>query len=292
VVPPDARADGEVRTADLSVPGEVAAAVAGADLIVNLVKHSGDWRGADRDPQSEQVNVGTMRALIAAVRAGRAAVPPVCVFAGTVSQVGLPPARPMDGSEPDHPLTAYDSQKLAAEVLLKAATADGVLRGISLRLPTIYGQRSATSAPDVGVVVGMARRAFAGEPLTMWDGGSVQRELVHVEDTADAFLAALDRPAPLVGAHWLVGTGEPRSLAALFGRISRSVAACTGRAPVPVVSTPAPAYATATDRASVLVDPAPFRAAAGWTARIPMEEGIDRTVAALAAQRRSRSRTP
>ena len=199
----------------------------------------------------------------------------------------------MDGTEPDLPRTAYDSQKLAAETVLKAATAEGVLRGISLRLPTIYGQRSATSAPDAGVVVAMARRALAGEPLTIWNDGSVLRELVHVEDTAAAFLAAIDRPARLAGRHWLLGTGTAHTLAEVFGQVSRSVAARTGEPPVPVVSVPAPEHATATDLASVLVDPDPFRSAAGWSARVRLEQGVDRTVAALVDRRSRRpSRMP
>lgn len=289
-VPADARAEVTVHTADLADPAAdpdaVTAAVAGSDVVVNLLKHSGDWRAADRDPVSERINVGTTRALVAALDARRRPGPaPLCVFAGTVSQVGVPPDRMLDGTEPDHPVTAYDRQKLDAERLLLAATAAGAVRGISLRLPTIYGQGPATHAPDVGVVAGMARRAIAGEALTMWADGAVRREFVHVEDTVAAFLAALDRPDRLAGRHWLVGSGQARTLRDALRTIAGSVAAHTGTPPVPVVSTPPPAHATATDLRSVAVDPTPFRVASGWTARVTLEEGVDRTVAALLADR-------
>jgi nucleoside-diphosphate-sugar epimerase len=279
-VPADARAEVTVHTADLADPDAVADAVAGSDVVVNLLKHSGDWRAADRDPLSRRVNVDSMRALVTALR--REGPPPVCVFAGTVSQVGLPPDRPLDGTEPDHPCTAYDQQKLDAERLLLAADA---VRGISLRLPTIYGQGPATHAPDVGVVAGMTRRALAGEPLTMWADGTVQREFVHVDDTVAAFLAAVDHPDELTGRHWLVATGQAHTLSDALHVIAKSVAARTGEPPVPVVSTPPPPHATATDLASVRIDPTPFRTASGWTAQVTLDEGVDRTAAALLAIR-------
>ncbi|HYN94591.1 MAG TPA: NAD-dependent epimerase/dehydratase [Pilimelia sp.] len=283
-VPADARADVLVHTADLADPAQVAAAVADADVVLNLLKHDGDWRGADRDPDSVRVNVATTKALVAAVQAGRRPVPPLCLFAGTVSQVGLPPDRPMDGTETDQPVTAYDRQKLEAERVLAAASAGGVLRGVSLRLPTVYGQGPAGGAPDVGVVASMVRRALAGQPLTIWGEGTVLREFVHVDDVVGAFLAAMDRPDPLAGRHWLIGTGIARTLRDALRMVARSVAAHTGEPAVPVVSTPPPAHATATDFRSVRINPIPFRVASGWSAGILLDEGIRRTVAALSIE--------
>ncbi|MEU7874983.1 NAD-dependent epimerase/dehydratase family protein [Dactylosporangium sp. NPDC049140] len=287
-VPADARADVEVRRADVADPGVVAAAVAGADVVVNLLKHDGDWRRAGTDPRSELVNTGTTAAIVAALRGRRSSgrhSPAVCVFAGTVSQVGVPPERPLDGSEPDRPQTPYDAQKLEAERLLLAATAAGVLRGVSLRLPTIYGQGPAAAAPDVGVIAAMIRRALDGAPLTMWGDGRVMREFVHVEDTVRAFLAAIDGADRLSGRHWLLGTGAPSSLRDALHLVSGAVAAVSGAAPVPVVAVPPPAHATATDLRSVRVDPVPFSAAAGWFPRVTLAEGISRTAAALFADR-------
>ncbi len=290
-VPDDARAEVEIRTADLSDPHQLSDAVADSAAVLNLLKHSGDWRSADTDPAAERVNVATMSALTAAFAAHPPAAgpPPLCLFAGTVSQVGLPPDRPMDGTEPDHPRTAYDRQKLTAEQTLKTATAAGVVRGISLRLPTVYGHAPA-GAPDVGVVATMTRRALAGQPLTIWNDGAVKRELIHLQDVVEAFLAALDRPHPLIGRHWLIGTGDARELADIFATIARSVAAHTGQPPVPVVSTTPPSHAAATDFRSVMIDPLPYRTAAGWSARIPLHEGIDHTVATLADQPPHRTR--
>ncbi|CAM5597001.1 NAD-dependent epimerase/dehydratase family protein [Streptomyces diastaticus] len=281
---PHGAATVDVRQADLS-SGALPEAVAGSDVVVCLVTHSGGWRAAESDPESARVNVGIMRDLLAALGAERpAGPPPLVVYAGAASQVGLPPRSVLDGSEQDRPATEYDRQKLAAEELLMAADAEGTVRGVSLRLPTVFGEACAPGARDRGVVSAMIRRALRHEPLTMWHDGTVKRDLVHVADVADAFAAAIDRPSPLTGRHWLLGAGRGDALGDVFHEVARIVAARTGRRPVPVVSVDAPADAPATDFADVTIDSSPFRAATGWSPRLPLREGLDRTVAALSQE--------
>ncbi len=120
-----------------------------------------------------------MSDIVDAVRAeNRAGGPPVALFAGTKTQVGLTEHERIDGTEPDLPRSPYGRQKPAAENVLKDATAEGVLRGVSLRLPTVYGHGPESTTDDRGVVSAMARRAMAGEQLTMWHDGSVRRDLL------------------------------------------------------------------------------------------------------------------
>ncbi|WP_326560826.1 NAD-dependent epimerase/dehydratase family protein [Micromonospora sp. NBC_01796] len=287
-VPHGAVAEVETYAADLTTPGAVEAAVADADAVVFLVLHTSGWRGADHDPASERTNVGVLDDLVRTLRSRRLPAPAV-VFAGSTSQVGLPPRVPIDGTETDHPATAYDRQKQAAEGLLRAATAEGVLRGVSLRLPTIFGPAPAPAAPDRGVVAAMARRALADEPLTVWADGAVQRDLLYVDDVAEAFVAALHHADLLAGRHWPLGTGVGVSLRDLFGTIAEVVAGHTGRPPVPVVSVPPPAQATGTDAHSMVVDASAFRAATGWRPLVPLREALDRTVTALVHPTRTAS---
>ncbi len=280
-LPEQMAAEVEVCTGDLTETACLADAVAGADVILHLGKHSGGWRDADT-PEGERVNVGIVRDLIEILRRRPPArTAPLVVFAATTLQVGQPPKWPMTGSEPDHPETAYGRQKLTAERLLKAASAASVLRGVSLRLPTVFGQSSLSQVADQGVVVTMARRALAGQPLTMWHDGTVRRDLVYVEDAADAFLAAMRCPDALTGQHWLVGSGRPDTLGAVFRTVARSVAAQTGEPAVPVVSVPAPAHAPVIDFQSMQIDPTPFQRVSGWCARTELAEAVHRTVAAL-----------
>ncbi|MFJ9775871.1 NAD-dependent epimerase/dehydratase family protein [Kitasatospora sp. NPDC101157] len=281
--PADAAASVETREVDLTAPGEAARAVADADAVVHLVAHTTDaanWRAAELDPHAERINVGLMRSVVEALRAqhrpGRR--PPTVVFAGSVSQVGR--SGPVDGSEPDEPVTVYARQKLAAERLLTAATAEGLLRGVSLRLPTVYGRGPGPQGR--GVVLAMTHRALAGEPLTLWGTGAVERDLLHVADAARAVAACLDHADELAGRHWPVGTGDPVTVAQLFTAIARSVAARTGRPPVPVRCVEPPRTATETDARGTVVDSSAFRSVTGWRPRMPLRQALDDLVAALA----------
>ncbi|MEV6236653.1 NAD-dependent epimerase/dehydratase [Lentzea sp. NPDC051838] len=274
ITPPVGRAETSVVTADLTDQTALAEAVAGSDAVLYLLLGDGGWRAAESDPAAERVNVGVMRDLVDVLRP-RDGAPPLVLYAGAASQVGVPPREPLDGTEPDRPETVYDQQKLLAEEILLKATAQGRVRGISLRLPTVYG------STGHGVVSAMARRALGDEPITMWHDGTVRRDLVHVDDIATAFLAALTHPDSLVGGHWLVGAGRGDELGDVFQLVAQAVSERVGRKPVAVTSVPPPEHAPVTDFRSVTIDSSTFRAATGWYPRIPLSEGVRRTVAAL-----------
>ncbi|MET9297296.1 NAD-dependent epimerase/dehydratase family protein [Streptomyces sp. NPDC003077] len=291
--PPGGTARGEVAAADLTAPGGVARAVAGADVVIHLVARIEGgvaWRAAEDDPTAARVNVGVMRDLLDALRAGPrlpGAPPPVVVFAGTASQAGR--SGRIVGGERDRPVTAYARQKLAAERALEEASARGTVRGVSLRLPTVYG---AGPGPfGSGVVAAMVERALAGRPLTVWRGVAGERDLLHIDDAARAFAAAVDHVDEVSGRHWLVGTGRPVAVADLFGAVARAVAVTTGRPPVPVLEVDPPASATAADALGMSVDSSAFRSATGWRPRVPLGRALEELVAAV-LERRGRGARP
>ncbi len=130
----------------------------------------------------------------------------------------------------------------------------------------------------------MIRKALAGEPLTMWHDGTPRRDLLNVEDAARAFVVAMEHIDALAGRHYVLGTGQAKSLGEVFQAIAAIVARQTGADPVPVVSVPPPPEADGTDFRSIDVDPSAFLAATGWRCEIPLVEALERTVAALLAE--------
>jgi reductase EvaE/reductase VcaE len=284
VVPPGP-AEIEVVTADVTDREELAKAVDGSDAVIYLLLGDGGWRSAGGG-SAERVNVGVMQDLLD-VLDSNGGVPPVVVYGGAASQVGVPQREPLDGSEPDKPETAYDRQKLRAERLLVRATAAGRVRGVALRLPTVFGESTPGGGHDRGVVSAMVRRALEEQPLTMWHDGTVRRDLVHVDDIATAFAAALAHPDSLAGRHWLLGAGRGDALGDVFRLIAAVTSELTGAPPVEVVSVEAPSHAPVTDFRSVTIDSSAFRAVTGWRPEIPLPEGIRRTAAALARKVRT-----
>lgn len=280
-VPDGAVADIEVRTADLAAPGAIAEAVHGADAVFHLVAATeAGWRVTEGDLAAERLNVGLVRDLAAALgEGGRGARPPVVIFPSTTTHLGAGPGGAVD---PDDVKSPYVRQKLLAEGVLAHAAAEGLLRSVSLCLPTVFGHGPATTAPDRGVVAAMTRRALAGDPLTVWGDGSVRRDLVYIDDVVEALLAAHDHADQLSGTHWEIGTGTGVTLLSLFTGVAGAVAAQTGGPAVPVVTVPPPEHADPADSEDVVVDPEPFRAVTGWRARVDLEDALRRTAAALA----------
>ncbi|MFC8132425.1 NAD-dependent epimerase/dehydratase family protein [Streptomyces sp. NPDC057302] len=287
VVPRDAVADIEVRTGDLTEEAVLTDAVEGSDVVIHLLAYmsaGANWRGAGS--AAERVNVGTMRRLTEILRPAPDGRPVTVIYAGTASQVGLSATTRVDGSEPDEPQSSYDRQKLTAQRVLEAATRAGHVHGFTLRLPTVIGCVPGRVGSK-GVVAAMIGRALAGEPITMWHDGSVRRDLLHVEDVARAFTAAVDHGHELVGRHWMIGSGRGEPLGAVFDRVAKLVSVRTGEAPVQVLTVPSPEYAELGDFHSMEIDSSAFRGVTGWLPRLTLEEGLERTVDDLHRQARS-----
>lgn len=264
--PVGGRAAVEVRSADMTDIGQLRSAIDGADAIVHLIAPGPD--------------AGVIAGLLDALAARPArSEPPAVIYAGSITQVGAPPRTLLDGTETDLPDTAVARDKHAAERALLQAGADGAVRGVSVRLPTVFGHNPATGRFDSGVVTAMIGRAIAGDALTMWHDGTVQRDLLHVQDAAAALLAAFDNVDTLAGGHWLVGTGVRTPLGDAFRAIADIVARRTQTAPVPVISVPPPRPLSATDVTSAVVDPSAFQRRTGWAARVPLRDGLEWTVA-------------
>lgn len=257
----------EVRTADLTRAHDVRQAIAGADAVIHVAAQIGgqaSWRVPGR--ASERLAAGLIGTVADAVRD-----PLVFVLASTAQL-----------SAGQH-AGAYAGHKAAAEACLSEATANGSLRGITVRLPTVYGRSPLTGSAGRGVFAAMARKAVAGEPITMWHDGSVRRDLLHVTDVGRAFAAALDHADRLSGGCWTVGTGTSSRLGDVFRHLAGLVAARTGAPAVPVVSVPAPDWADAGDFADAHVDPVPFASATGWAAGVALEPGLVTVVDAVLA---------
>lgn len=273
-------------TADLTDADAVAEAVGDADAVIVAVAHvTGDrgWRVADDDTHAATVNTGVARAVARACAArGGGGPAPVVVFAGSTTQAGHHP-HPLTGSEPDRPVTAYDRQKLAAERALLTADRAGACRAVSLRLPTVFGPPASTTAVDKGVVSLLVRRALAGEPLTLWHDGEVERDLLFVDDAAAAFVAALRAPDQLAGRAWIVGSGRGVTLRRLAEAVAEEAARLTGGPRARVRRVPPPSYASPLDLRSVRLDPTAYRRATGWSAATGWREAVRRTAAFLHA---------
>lgn len=276
----------ETVTADVRDRLQLLRAVAGASAVVHLVAEmdrTSSWRVSDTE-QSYVTNVVPVIHLIEILELSAAT--PVVTTIGSATQVGCPPSARIDGSETDCPVTAYDRHKMEVEQRILEASGRGVIRGIPLRAPTIYGTTPATGPTGTGLVASLISRALADNPLTIWGNGDIQRDLLHVSDVADAIARAVfngDVPTPLDGRTWLLGTGHGLSLREIFHAVSRAVAQQTHRTPVPIETAPPPRHAEPVDAQSYEIDASAYSLATGWRPHTTFANGLRDLVSRLIA---------
>ena len=250
----------------------------GVDFVFHLAAQTSVPR-ANEDPVADlDGNVRPMLHLLETCRRNRHA--PVVLFAGTVTQTGIPLRLPVDETHPDAPVTIYDLHKLVAENYLKYYASGEVVRGATLRLANVYGPGPQSSSADRGVLNRMVRMALEGQALTVYGSGEYLRDYVYVDDVTAAFLVAGARIERMHGQHFVIGSGTGHTLAQAVNLVADRVELKTGfRAPVRHVDPPAPLHPI--EARNFVADTTRFGAATGWSPRVSLVEGIDRTIAYL-----------
>lgn len=263
----------------LEVPGDVRTAdiwertLEDVQVVFHLAAQTSTYV-ANADPLADQSsNVLPLLNLLETCR--RRGWQPVVVFASTVTVAGLPERLPVDEEHPDHPLTAYDLHKQMAEQYLRWYAEQGWVSAASLRLPNVYGPGPRSSRQDRGILNQMARRALAGEPLTLYGEGEQLRDYLYIEDAARAFLAAAAHCGQLNGRPFVLGSGVGHSIAEALELIAERAAARTGSR-VEIRKVPPPEGLSPIEGQNFIADATRFREATGWQPRYSLGEGIDR----------------
>jgi UDP-glucose 4-epimerase len=227
-----------------------------------------DVRVSVRDPAADaSVNVvGAVNVLECARRAG---VGKVVYAASGGTLYGEPPddRLPLHETEPWQPTSPYGvAKRTVLDYLAVYARLHG-LRSASLALANVYGPRQAAHGGDAAVVAAFAGCLLQGRPGTVFGDGLQTRDLVYVDDVADAFVRAVDRADGLVVN---IGTGVETSVL----EVHRLMAAAAGVAAPPVF---APARLGELERSALDVTLAAD--VLGWRPATTLAEGLSRTLA-------------
>jgi UDP-glucose 4-epimerase len=103
---------------------------------------------------------------------------------------------------PVRPLTPYGATKAAAEMLVGSYAACYGMNGCSLRFTNVYGPGMAEKD---SFVPRLMRAARDGHGVQVYGDGSMQRDLVHVDDIVDGIFAAWEHQ---VTGPLILGAGE------------------------------------------------------------------------------------
>jgi dTDP-glucose 4,6-dehydratase len=224
------------------------------DLVVHLAfPRAGDCLDAPL-PAVGAISAGTLRALDLARTAGAAFV------LGSTSEIagqGTP-----DSGDPRE---AYLLARRLAESLVATARARYDLDATIVRIFPTYGPRMRPG----GSLGAMLERARAGALLTLPGTGAAPFPLCYVSDVVAGVLAAAGSPLP---GPIDIGDAAPLPVAVVAQRV---IALTGGTARLGFLDAPAPAGAPR------VADTTLAQNVLGWSPRVPLEEGLARTLESL-----------
>jgi nucleoside-diphosphate-sugar epimerase len=145
------------------------------------------------------------------------------------------------------------------------------VRSCSLRLTNVYGPRQLIKHDRQGFIGWFIRLAIENKTIQLYGDGSQLRDLVYVDDAADAFLRAGADDA-CNGEVFNVGGIAPVSLKEL----ASTLVAITGCGRVECV--PWPAEKKAIDIGSFYADSTKLTSTTGWTPTVSLDDGLRRVV--------------
>ena len=194
----------------------------------------------------------------------------VIVHAGTRQIYGRPRYLPVDEAHPINPADVNGVNKMAGEAFhLMFHSAYG-LDTRSLRLTNVYGPGMRIKDARQNFLGIWLRRVVEGDAFEVW-GGEQRRDMVFVDDAAEAFLAAAVTPETR-GKALNVGGDAPDSLIEIAAAMV--VANGGGRYDLKEF----PPERKRIDIGDFVTDDRQFRTLADWAPRTTLAEGLERSL--------------
>lgn len=184
--------------------------------IVHCGAFSGPMVSPDHPMQMVRVNiggtanVGELARVLGGVR---------LVFASTATAYGATPDGPVfEQSTVMKPDSMYGASKAASEHILDAYRRQFGVDTVSLRLTWVYGPRRTTTC----LIRQILTDALAGRETHIPFGRDFPRQYIHIDDAADAMVAALDRPNLPQQAYNISG-GTRQTLSEIARTVAKAV---------------------------------------------------------------------
>jgi nucleoside-diphosphate-sugar epimerase len=239
----------------------------GQDFLFNLAAQTSHLDSMSSPEVDLAINCTAQLQLLEACREINPGI--AIVHAGTRQIYGRPEYLPVDERHRSRPVDVNGVNKMAGEAYHLLYCDVYGIRTRSLRLTNVYGPGMRIKDARQTFIGIWLRRLIEDEPFEVW-GGEQHRDLLYVDDAADAFLYAAITPAA-EGLALNVG-GEAVSLAALAEAL---IAANDGGG---YVIREFPAERKRIDVGDFLIDDSRFRSLSGWQPRVGIVEGLHRSL--------------
>ena len=261
--------------ADLRDADKVREAVIGQDVIFNLAGQSGAVRSME-DPWTDlDVNCRGNLVLLEALRT----VSPGArlVFVSSRLAYGSGGGDPVDEERVPDPLCVHAVHKLAAEQYLRLYRRIYGLNVTTARLTNPYGPGQPAARTAYGVVNRMIHLALSGETLSIYGDGRQRRDYIYIDDAVEALMCMAAAPAGN-GRLFNVGSGIGTSIVDM----ARSIISIAGGGRIGFVAWPK--LAGQIETGDFVADIGRIERELGWTPRVALADGLERTVSHYRAQ--------
>lgn len=254
----------EIVEGDISQLDDVAKALAGVTVLINLV-HTTVPGSSMKDPAYDVTsNVATAARWLELL--GETSVRKVIYFSSGGTVYGAPKKIPITEEHPTDPLTSYGITKLAIEKYVAMYAHFFGLDYRIVRPANVYGpgQRLHYGQGVIGI---MASRALRGETLEVWGAGTDKRDYLFVEDLVSALVKLLDYRGPT--RVFNISSGVGHSVLDVIEALRTHIK------PFPEVEH---RQARVFDLPVNILDSSKLRHETGWEPTVTFAEGIRRTV--------------
>jgi len=243
--------------------------VRGRKYIFSLAGHVSHIESMQEPFEDLQMNaVSSLTVLEACKRENRDAR---VVYSGTRQSYGRPDTVPLVETQLLKPVDVNGVNKMAGEWFHMVYHQAYGIPAVSLRLINTYGPRQLVKHARQGFVGWFIRQAIEGEEIQVFGDGQQVRGFNYVDDVVDALLIA-GVNGKVNGDYFNLG-GE-RAVA--VEELVKLLLKATGHGSYRIV--PFPAEKKTIDIGSVYSSAAKFNFVTGWRSRVPIEEGLVRTV--------------
>src|ERR1700731_2499490 len=240
----------------------------GRDFLFNLAAQTSHLDSMLAPSDDLAINCTAQLQLLEACRAVNPGI--TIVHAGTRQIYGRPHYVPVDEDHPLRPVDVNGVNKMAGEAFHLMFRDVYDIKTRSLRLTNVYGPGMRIKDARQNFLGIWLRRVIENAHFEVW-GGEQRRDMIYVDDAAEAFLYAAITPEA-EGLALNVGGDEPYSLAALAATIIEANGGGQYE------TREFPPERKRIDIGDFLTDDSRFRSLSGWRPRISLVDGLRRSL--------------
>jgi len=267
----------EVTVAPLGDQRAARGCVEGQEIIFNIAMQSSHLASMERPLYDVETNVVSQVRFLEVLRSCNPEVR--VVYVGSRAQFGKVDRLPITEKTLPNPRDVYAVSKQAVEWYHFQYASICGLRVSSLRLGNAYGPRHQMRHAQYGAQNYILRLALEGEEIQVYGEGGQLREMLYVDDAVEALLR-LGATDQAVGEVYCIGALERISFLDLVKAIIKACGSGSYR------HVPWPRNRESIEVGDVVTDDTKLRTHTGWEPKIPLEEGLRRTVDFYRAHRR------